>query len=118
MTRETRRLVGIILVLVPAAAFGRVSLLSRSSATSRATSTTRCAKDLWRAGHGIPVAAATEPSVLIALVPVGGLLLVGGVASLGIGLLRPVERVGDRLGVVPHAIMLDIDEALRLHLAM
>ncbi len=27
-----------------------------------------------------------------------------------------VERVGDRLGVVPHAIMLDIDEALRLHL--
>jgi mRNA interferase MazF len=27
-----------------------------------------------------------------------------------------VERVGDRMGVVPHAIMLDIDEALRLHL--
>ncbi len=29
-----------------------------------------------------------------------------------------VERVGQRLGVVPHAIMLDIDEALRLHLAL
>ncbi len=29
-----------------------------------------------------------------------------------------VERVGDRLGVVPQAIMLDIDEALRLHLAL
>jgi mRNA interferase MazF len=29
-----------------------------------------------------------------------------------------VERVGDRLGVVPHAIMLDIDEALRLHLGL
>ncbi|MGI8929603.1 MAG: type II toxin-antitoxin system PemK/MazF family toxin [Candidatus Limnocylindrales bacterium] len=29
-----------------------------------------------------------------------------------------VERVGDRLGVVPNAIMLDIDEALRLHLAL
>ena len=29
-----------------------------------------------------------------------------------------VERVGDRLGVIPHAIMLDIDEALRLHLGL
>jgi len=29
-----------------------------------------------------------------------------------------VERVGDRLGVVPDAIMLDIDEALRLHQAL
>ena len=29
-----------------------------------------------------------------------------------------VERVGDRLGVVPSAIMLDIDEALRLHLGL
>lgn len=29
-----------------------------------------------------------------------------------------VDRVGDRLGVVPNAIMLDIDEALRLHLAL
>lgn len=27
-----------------------------------------------------------------------------------------VGRVGDRLGAVPHAIMLAIDEALRLHL--
>lgn len=29
-----------------------------------------------------------------------------------------VERVGDRLGVVPHAIMLNLDEALRLHLGL
>ncbi len=29
-----------------------------------------------------------------------------------------VERVGDRLGVVPNAIMLGIDEALRLHLGL
>ncbi len=29
-----------------------------------------------------------------------------------------VERVGARLGVVPPAIMLQIDEALRLHLAL
>ena len=29
-----------------------------------------------------------------------------------------VERVGDRLGVVPNTIMLDVDEALRLHLSL
>ena len=29
-----------------------------------------------------------------------------------------VERVGDRLGVVPNAIMVDIDEAMRLHLGL
>jgi mRNA interferase MazF len=29
-----------------------------------------------------------------------------------------VERVGERLGVVPSSIMLDIDEALRLHLGL
>jgi mRNA interferase MazF len=29
-----------------------------------------------------------------------------------------VDRVGDRLGVVPHRIMLDVDEALRLHLGL
>jgi mRNA interferase MazF len=29
-----------------------------------------------------------------------------------------VERVGDRLGVVPNSIMLEIEEALRLHLGL
>src|SRR5829696_5705411 len=29
-----------------------------------------------------------------------------------------VERLGDRLGVVPNARMLELDEALRLHLAL
>jgi mRNA interferase MazF len=29
-----------------------------------------------------------------------------------------VERLGERLGVVPNAIMLDIDDALRLHLGL
>jgi mRNA interferase MazF len=29
-----------------------------------------------------------------------------------------VERVGDRVGVVPNSIMLDLDEALRLHLGL
>jgi mRNA interferase MazF len=29
-----------------------------------------------------------------------------------------VDRLGDRLGVVPYVIMLDIDDALRLHLGL
>lgn len=29
-----------------------------------------------------------------------------------------VERVGDRLGVVPNTIMVELDEAIRLHLAL
>jgi mRNA interferase MazF len=29
-----------------------------------------------------------------------------------------VERVGDRLGVVPNVLMLEIDEAMRLHLVL
>jgi mRNA-degrading endonuclease toxin of MazEF toxin-antitoxin module len=29
-----------------------------------------------------------------------------------------VQRVGERLAVVPNSIMLDIDEALRLHLGL
>ncbi|HVA87884.1 MAG TPA: type II toxin-antitoxin system PemK/MazF family toxin [Candidatus Saccharimonadales bacterium] len=29
-----------------------------------------------------------------------------------------VERLGDRLGVIPGALMLEIDEALRMHLAL
>ena len=29
-----------------------------------------------------------------------------------------VERVGARLGVVPNSMMLDLDEALRLHLGL
>jgi mRNA interferase MazF len=29
-----------------------------------------------------------------------------------------MERVGDRLGVVPNAVMLDLEEAMRLHLGL
>ncbi len=29
-----------------------------------------------------------------------------------------MERVGAQLGIVPHAMMLDVDEALRLHLGL
>ena len=58
---------------------------------------------LWIARHGVPLAAilmpagfflsvlmpeATEPNALIALVPLGGLFLVGGVLTTGIGLIR------------------------------
>lgn len=57
----------------------------------------------WLARSGVPLAAilmptgfflsvltpdATQPNMLIALVPVGGLFLIGGVLTLGIGLLR------------------------------
>jgi len=30
----------------------------------------------------------------------------------------PVDRVGERIGTVPAPLMLDVDEALRLHLAL
>jgi hypothetical protein len=58
---------------------------------------------LWIARHGAPLAAilmpagffgsvlmpdATEPNALIALVPVGGILLVAAVLTTGVGLLR------------------------------
>jgi hypothetical protein len=58
---------------------------------------------LWLARSGVPLAAilmplgfflsvlspsATEPNALIALVPLGGLLLVAGVLTTGIGLVR------------------------------
>lgn len=57
----------------------------------------------WLARHGVPLAAilmpagfflsvlspdATQPNALISLVFVGGLFLVGGVATMGIGLVR------------------------------
>jgi hypothetical protein len=135
VTRETRRLAGIILVLVPAVAFGGASLLSMILGQAPGYLDNPVRQDLWRAGHahagvvlvlslvmlryvdesglrgpwlwlarsGAPVAAilmplgfflsvltpeATEPNALIALVPLGGLFLVGGVLTLGIGLLR------------------------------
>jgi hypothetical protein len=135
MTRESRRLAGIILILVPAVAFGGASLLAMivGGATGYLDNPVR--QDLWRAGHahagvllvfalvilryvdetrlagpwlwlarhGVPVAAilmpagfflstleptAVAPNVLIALVPLGGLFLMAGVLTVGIGLLR------------------------------
>lgn len=63
---------------------------------------------LWLARTGVPIAAilmpagffgsvllpeATEPNALIALVPLGGLFLVAGVLTTGIGLLRAPRAV-------------------------
>jgi hypothetical protein len=135
MKRETRRLAGIILVLVPAVAFGGASLLSMIVGQQPGYLDNQIRQDLWRAGHahagvllvlalvmlryvdetslrggwlwiachGVPVAAilmpagfflsvvdpaATQPNLLIALVPAGGVFSLGGVVTLGIGLLR------------------------------
>ncbi len=63
---------------------------------------------MWLARTGVPIAAilmpagffgsvllpeATEPNALIALVPLGGLFLVAGVLTTGIGLLRAPRAV-------------------------
>jgi hypothetical protein len=135
MTRESRRLAGIILILVPAVAFGGASLLSMILGGTPGYLDNEVRQALWRAGHahagvllilalvalryvdetslrgrwlwlarhGIPLAAilmpagfflsvvdpaAAAPNVLIGLVYLGGLFLIGGVLTLGIGLLR------------------------------
>ena len=138
MTAESRRLAGILLVLVPAVAFGGASLLSMILGQSPGYLDNPVRQALWRAGHahagvmlilalvllryvdetrlkgpwlwlarhGVPVAAilmpagfflsvltpdATAPNALISLVLVGGLFLIAGVLTLGIGLLRAPE---------------------------
>ncbi len=135
MTRESRRLAGIILVLIPTVAFGGAALLSMILGQDPDYVDNPLRQALFRAGHahaavllilalvllryvdeanlsgrwlwlardGVPVAAilmsagfflavldpdATQPNVLINLVWVGALFLVGGVLTLGIGLLR------------------------------
>ena len=139
---ESRRLAGILLILIPAVAFGGASLLSMIVGETAGYLDNEVRQDLWRAGHahagvllilalvslryvdearlsgfwlwlarhGVPIAAilmpagfflsvvsenATMPSALIALVPIGGLFLVGGVLALGIGLLRGTRVAAD-----------------------
>ena len=139
MAPESRRLAGIILILVPAVAFGGASLLSMILGQAPGYLDNAVRQDLWRAGHahagvllilalvllryvdetnlsgpwlwlarhGVPIAAilmpigfflsvlspdATEPNALIYLVFAGGLFLVGGVLTLGVGLLRDGAR--------------------------
>ena len=137
MRHESRRLAGIILILVPAVAFGGASLLSMILGQVDGYLDNPVRQDLWRAGHahagvllilalvllryvdetglqgfwlwvarhGVALAAIlmpagfflsiispdqTAPNILIGLVYVGALSLVGGVLTLGIGLLaRP-----------------------------
>jgi hypothetical protein len=135
MAPRSRRLAGIILILVPAVAFGGASLLSMILGRAPGYLDNALRQDLWRAGHahagvllilalvllryvdeaslsgrwlwlarhGVPVAAilmpagfflsvlspdAAEPNAMIYLVFVGGIFLIGGVLTLGIGLLR------------------------------
>src|SRR5918998_3756933 len=142
MAPESRRLAGILLILVPAVAFGGASLLSLIVGEAAGYLDNPVRQDLWRAGHahagvmlilslvllryvdetalrgralwvarhGVPLAAilmpagfflsvlmpeATEPNALIGLVFVGGLFLVAGVVTTGIGLIRgPREGTG------------------------
>jgi hypothetical protein len=135
MAPRSRRVVGIIPVLVPAVAFGGASLLSMILGRAPGYLDNALRQDLWRAGHahagvllilalvllryvdeaslygrwlwlarhGVPVAAilmpagfflsvlspdAAEPNAMIYLVFFGGIFLIGGVLTLGIGLLR------------------------------
>jgi hypothetical protein len=141
MRHESRRLAGILLVLVPAVAFGGASILSMILGRSEGYLDNALRQDLWRAGHahagvllilalvllryvdetdlrgpwlwiarhGVPIAAilmpvgfflsvlspdATEPNALIYLAYAGGVALIAGVLTLGIGLLR--SRDGER----------------------
>lgn len=51
MTRESRRLAGVILVLVPAVAFGGASLLAMILGKAPGYLDNAVRQDLWRAGH-------------------------------------------------------------------
>jgi hypothetical protein len=146
MTRESRRLAGIILILVPAVAFGGASLLSMIIGGAPGYLDNEVRQSLWRAGHahagvllifslvllryvdetglrgrwlwiarhGVPIAAilmpagfflsvvdpaSTSPNALIVLVVVGGLFLVAGVLTTGVGLIRS-DDTAPRTGVV------------------
>jgi len=135
MSPATRRLAGILLIVIPIVAFGGASLLSMILGQTPGYLDNPLRQDLWRAGHahagvllilslvmlryvdeanlserwrwlarsGVPIAAilmptaffgsvltpdATQPNALILLAFVGGVFLVGGVLTLGIGLLR------------------------------
>jgi hypothetical protein len=139
MAPESRRLAGIMLIVVPAVAFGGASLLSMILGQTPGYLDNPLRQDLWRAGHahagimlilalvllryvdetrlsgrwlwlarhGVPLGAmlmpagfflsvlspdATEPNALIYLVFAGGLFLIGGVLTTGIGLIRAPDR--------------------------
>jgi len=143
MAPQTRRLAGVLLILLPTVALGGGSLLTMIVGAVPGYLDNPVRQDLWRAGHahagimlilslvvlryvdetslrggwlwlartGVPIAAllmpagfflsivspeATEPNMLIGLVPLGGAFLVAGVLTAGVGLVRggPRERQG------------------------
>lgn len=134
LSRHSRRLAGILLIVFPTVVFGGVSLLSLLVGDP-AYQDNALRQDLWRAGHAhagvllvlslvvlryvdqarlgerakalarsaFPVSAilvpaafflsvlspdATEPNILIWLAPAGAVLLVVGMLTLGVGLVR------------------------------
>jgi len=139
MAPQTRRLAGILLILLPTVALGGASLLTMIVGDIPGYLDNPVRQDLWRAGHahagimlilslvvlryvdetnlgggwlwlartGVPLAAIlmpagffgsilmpdqTEPNALIGLVPLGGLFLVAGVLTTGVGLVRAGGR--------------------------
>lgn len=134
MSLESRRMAGILLIVLPTVVFGGVSILSLLVHDPEYIANP-LRQDLWRAGHAhagvllilsllmlryldeatlsdgmkqmvrvsVPLAAillpvafflsvlrpdATEPNVLIYLAYVGAVLVIGGVLTLGVGLIR------------------------------
>ena len=51
MSDESVRTAGILLVVYPTVVFGGASLLCIGSPAAPPTTTTRCARRMWRAGH-------------------------------------------------------------------
>jgi uncharacterized membrane protein len=143
MAPASRRLAGILLILLPTVAFGGASLLTMIVGQVPGYLDNPVRQDLWRAGHahagimliislvllryvdetplsggwlwiarhGAPVAAilmpagfflsvlspeATRPNALIGLVGIGGLFLVAGVLTTGLGLIRGTTAGTDR----------------------
>ena len=146
MSPESRRVAGILLILLPTVVLGGVSILSLLVFEPEYTENP-LRQDLWRAGHAhggvllvlsllalryvdearlgerarwfvrlaLPSAAvllpiafflsvlspdATEPNALVYLAYVGAALVVTGLLTLGIGLVRPAEpaRAGRDVG--------------------
>lgn len=100
MTHESRRLAGILLILLPTVVIGGVSLLALLLGDSSYMENP-LRQDLWRAGHAhagvlLPLAFflsvlspdAQAPNAMIYLAYLGAVLLVGGVFTLGVGLVR------------------------------
>ena len=143
MSSQSRRMAGILLIVMPTVVFGGVSLLTMLI-NDPAYQENELRQDLWRAGHAhagvllvlslvvlryvdeanlgerargfvrtaipttailLPVAFflsvlspdATEPNALIYLAYAGAVLLVAGLLTLGVGLVRGQDAVDPRV---------------------